>query len=354
MDPADKSYPLILVTGAAGWLGRRVLEALAGAPAAPGQPDLRKSRLRCLVLPSDDTREMRALGVEVVAGDLCDPDARLALMKEAEGALVLHLAGVVHAPGRARVFDQVNHRGTLALFEDAAAARVARFVAMSSNSPMGANPSPEDKFTEDSPYNPYMGYGRSKHLMELGLKRAAEHPGMPEIVIVRAPWFYGPGQPPRQTQFFTMVRTGKFPLMSGGRNRRSMAYIDSLAAGLVLCGTRAAAANRTYWIADERPYPMREVVDTVRSVLKEDFGMLVAERNLNVPGIIADVARLADGTIQALGLYHQKIHVLSEMNLTIACDISRAKAELGYRPLVELREGMRRSVEWCLKQGLSI
>jgi len=61
-----------------------------------------------------------------------------------------------------------------------------------------------------------------------------------------------------------------------------------------------------------------------------------------------------DGLLQSVGLYHQKFHVLSEMNMTIACDITRAKEELGYRPLVELREGMRRSIAWCLDQGLEI
>jgi nucleoside-diphosphate-sugar epimerase len=42
------------------------------------------------------------------------------------------------------------------------------------------------------------------------------------------------------------------------------------------------------------------------------------------------------------------------MNLTIACSIERAERELGYRPLVDLREGMRRSVAWCLENGIAL
>ena len=49
-----------------------------------------------------------------------------------------------------------------------------------------------------------------------------------------------------------------------------------------------------------------------------------------------------------------EIHVLSEMNKTIACSVDKARDELGYRPGVELREGMRRSVEWCLANGQEI
>src|SRR5262249_17046197 len=104
----------------------------------------------------------------------------------------------------------------------------------------------------------------------------------------------------------------------------------------------------------ERPYTMNEIVDTVRAVLRDDFGMAVKPSTIRVPGIAADVARLGDGLLQAAGLYNQELHVLSEMNLTIACSIERARRELGYRPLVDLREGMRRSVEWCLASGIGI
>jgi nucleoside-diphosphate-sugar epimerase len=227
-------------------------------------------------------------------------------------------------------------------------------VAMSSNSPIGFNPHPEHRFDETSPYRPYMGYGRSKMRMEEALRAQIGVAGGPEIVILRAPWFYGPGQPPRQTLFFTLIKEGKFPIVGNGRNRRSMGYTDNLAQGILLAAARPQAAGQIYWLADERPYAMTEIVETVRAVLREDFGMTVSGRQVRVPGLVADLARLADRGLQALGLYHQKIHVLSEMNLTIACDIGKAKRELGYQPAIELREGMRRSIAWCLAQGLAI
>ena len=99
---------------------------------------------------------------------------------------------------------------------------------------------------------------------------------------------------------------------------------------------------------------MKEIVDTVRDVLRDDFGMTVKPKTVQVPGIISDVARLGDGMLQKAGLYNQELHVLSEMNLTIACTIERAKKELGYKPLVELREGMHRSIKWCLDRNIEI
>jgi len=73
---------------------------------------------------------------------------------------------------------------------------------------------------------------------------------------------------------------------------------------------------------------------------------------MHLPSIIGEVARLADGALQAVGLYNQKIHVLSEMGHSIACSVEKAKSELGYAPTFDLRQGMRVSVEWCLANGL--
>jgi len=66
------------------------------------------------------------------------------------------------------------------------------------------------------------------------------------------------------------------------------------------------------------------------------------------------VAEKPDRVLQARGIYHQEMHVMGEMNKTIACDISRTTQELGYRPLIDLDEGMRRSVRWCRDRGVDL
>ncbi len=58
--------------------------------------------------------------------------------------------------------------------------------------------------------------------------------------------------------------------------------------------------------------------------------------------------------VQRTGRYHQQIHVLGEMNKNIACDIDVARVELGYDPPVALYDGMRRSIRWCVDQGLEL
>jgi nucleoside-diphosphate-sugar epimerase len=235
----------------------------------------------------------------------------------------------------------------------AVASRVRRVVHVSSNSPLGTNATPDQTFDETAPYHPYMKYGRSKMLGEQ-LVTEAVRAGTVEGVILRPPWFYGPGQPPRQTQFFSMIKNGGAPIVGAGDNRRSMAYVDNICQGALLAESTPNANGQIYWIADRRPYAMTEIVDTVERLLEKEFGFGVAHKRLRLPGAAGEIAGVVDWCLQSLGLYQQKIHVLSEMNKTIACRIDKAERELGYRPRVDLELGMRRSIEWILANGGSI
>jgi nucleoside-diphosphate-sugar epimerase len=344
-----------IVTGAAGWLGKRLVRLMAadGLEHTDLRGRFRDASVRCLVLPGQGA-ELRSFGprIEVLEGDLRNPADCEALCADAAGATVIHVAGVIH-PARVREFYDINVEGTKNLLTAAERAAARRAVVMSSNSPMGCNPHPEHQFDEHSPYRPYMNYGRSKMRMEQLVQQVQKN-GRLETVILRAPWFYGPDQPPRQTLFFSMVRKGGAPIVGSGNNLRSMGFVDNLAQGILLAAIRPRAAGETYWIADERPYSMNEIIDTIENLLEHEFGLEVAHKRLRLPGFASDLARLSDALLQSCGLYQQKIHVLSEMNQTIACSVTKARAELGYEPKVSLEEGMRRSIQWCVDQGVAL
>ncbi len=338
--------PLTLVTGAPGWIGTRLTRTLldpgAGTPAG-------EQRLRCLLMPGVDGSALpTSERLEIVGGDLRDPAAAAAFCRGAEGATLYHCAGLVHPARFVRDFYEVNVRGTRNLLSAAEQAGVRRVVALSSNSPAGNNPSRAHRFDEESPYRPYMAYGRSKMQMELVVREFQER-GKMETVILRPTWFYGPDQPARQTTFFRMIQSGSAPIVGDGENLRSMTYIDNLCQAMLLAGHSSRAAGQTYWIADRRPYSMNEIVDTVERLMETEFGLRVAHKRLRLPSFAGDIAQACDSALQAAGLYVQKVHVLSEMNKTIACSIAKAEQELGYAPSVELEEGMRRSLAWCLE-----
>lgn len=341
---------LALVTGAPGWAGSRLVSLLTGERAVPwphGVPPLRYERVRCLIAPWSDARELP--GVQTVLGDIRDPEAVARFVRGAAGADLYHFAGLIHPRLHVRELAEVNDLGARTLLAHAAPAGIRRVVALSSNSPVGVSRDPAALFDEDTPCHPYLAYGASKLAMERAVRGSAL-----ESVILRACWFYGPGQPARQNRFYRMVREGGAPLVAGGRARRSVSYVDAIASAALLAAAVPAAAGRTYWIADVRPYPMSEIVETIASVLSEDFGLQVKGGGLRLPGIAGDLAGLGDAVLQRAGLYNQQLHVLGEMNKTIACSVSRARRELGWDPGPGLREGTRRSIEWALEHGAAI
>ncbi len=335
----------VLITGVPGWLGNRFLEILLRGFEGQQGPALPWERIRCVVEPGVDTRAIEELSpaVEIARADI----TRNSLKGVCEGMDVLfHIAGMIHPPlfHVRRVYD-VNTNGTRNLLHAAADAGVKRFVYVSSNSPAGLNPSAHELLTEESPYNPYMNYGLSKYYAELAVRRFHEA-GRIETVILRPCWFYGPCQPARQTRFFKMIGGGKPIVFGNGQNLRSMSYVDNTCQALILAALSEKAAGNLYWIADRRPYSMLEIYETVADLL----GVTLKPRF--VPGALSELCKWTDGCLQSLGLYEMNIHVAGEMNKNIACSVEKARADLGYEPAVELREGMRRSIAWCRSKGL--
>ncbi|MGZ4680454.1 MAG: NAD-dependent epimerase/dehydratase family protein [Ilumatobacteraceae bacterium] len=333
-----------VVTGAAGWLGRALAHRLLADPS--------RRRLRLLAHTTAEGRQLQELGdVEVVVGDIAKPDTAARLLHGLGTDVdVIHTVGIIH-PKRTRQFFEVNVGGARNVAEAALDHGIRRLVHVSSNSPFGTNAHGGDTFRAVEPYHPYLNYGWSKMEGELVVLDAVAH-GL-DATIVRPPWFYGPFQPPRQTTFFRLVRAGRFPVVGDGERRRSMVYIENLVDGVIAAELTPAAKGRGFWVADARAYTVNEIVDTVGRALRDE-GFSVKEASTRLPAIAGRVAEIGDRVVQRVGRYQQQLHVLGEMNHTIACDISVTCAELGYEPRVELYDGMRRSIRWCVEQGLEL
>lgn len=346
-----KPYSCIVITGSSGWLGHAVVDAVVNGLA--DCQDLATPPFGTVpVIGIDQVKQATTKPDEVkfIQADLTDATAcNKVFAKVPKGALIIHLVGIIH-PRKVAQFTAVNVGAAQNVLTAALSCQARRIIMLSSNSVCGCNANPADRFTEASPYQPYLGYGRSKMQMEL-LTQALLEKQPTAWTIIRAPWFYGPGQPPRQSLFFSMIRQGRGPIVGGGDNRRSMAYTTNLAQGIVRAALTRKAAGQIYWIADAMPYTMNQIIDTVELLLEEEFGLACARKRLRLPGVAAKVAYGCDYLLQAAGLYHQKIHVLSEMNKTIACSISKAQDELGYHPTVALEQGMRQSIQDLLERG---
>jgi nucleoside-diphosphate-sugar epimerase len=327
-----------LVTGAPGWLGTELVRRL----------DERDESIRCLTLPGIDTSELDEFDVSAVDGDVRYPES-LRPAFDGNVDVVFHCAGIIHPPTLtgANMFFEVNADGTRNMLAEAARNDVDHFVYVSSNAAQGFNDDRDEWMTEDMPCEPESNYGRSKYQAEQYVRHYADEHGL-DYTIVRPCWYYGPRQPDRMTELMNMIQDGRPILFGNGNNLRSMTYVPALAdALLTVADDPDTSKGETYWIADEEPYSTNHIYRTIA----EQLGVEEEMAPRYIPGIVSWGMERLDVTLGELGFYEQHVHVAGEMRRNIACDPSKAMAELNYDPPSDLSEGMRRSVEWARENG---
>jgi nucleoside-diphosphate-sugar epimerase len=150
-----------LVTGGTGYVGIKVVDEL--------RQTRRDVRVIDVLLHSqeDQAAEQRDHGVDVVVGDIRDPDARGQALEGVDE--VVHLAAIVGDPACGLDPDHstdVNVNGTRALLEDALAAGVRKFVFASTCSNYGRMADPTVPVTEDGELAPISLYAEQKVSME--------------------------------------------------------------------------------------------------------------------------------------------------------------------------------------------
>ncbi|MGE0327464.1 MAG: NAD-dependent epimerase/dehydratase family protein, partial [Polyangiaceae bacterium] len=127
----------VIVTGASGWLGRRLVSALLKGLPGVAPFDAAPALQAVIVgIHTHDTPlpEWGDPRVRVVRGDLRDSAYAAELCQGASGALLFHTAGLIH-PRRVKDFYAVNTQGTAGLLDVAEQQGVRRAVVVSSNSP---------------------------------------------------------------------------------------------------------------------------------------------------------------------------------------------------------------------------
>ena len=333
-------YKKVYITGSNGWLGRQLTKSFfiddKDSIIFEKHQDL---MINCFILKGEEDSFFSALSsnINTFKGDISSQLSCKDFLQDATSEdILIHTAGLIH-PKSTKDFFRINVQGTLNIVHEAIEKKIKKIIVISSNSPCGNNQSNREVFDEQSPYNPYMGYGKSKMAMEIKLneKIAEGH----DITILRPPWFYGEEMPERQLTFYNMIIAGRFPFVGNGTNIRSVANVKNIVQGIILASIMPQSKGQTYWIADEKNLTMNEIVKTIQDVFVNEFNIECKDNKLRLPYFVGQIAQAIDWALQSFGLYHQKFHVLSEMNKNIACDISKAKADLGYSPKVNYYEG---------------
>jgi nucleoside-diphosphate-sugar epimerase len=216
-----------LVTGATGFVGSHLVEALRG----------RGVEVTALARSPAKAAGLAPLGVRVVAGSLHD---RPALAEAVAGQdVVYHVAGLVAARDEAE-FLAANRDGTQNLVDSAGRAEVQRFVLVSSMA--AAGPAAKGRpLTGDEPPRPVTAYGRSK----LASERVVTASGL-SWTVVRPPTVYGP-RDLEVLKIFRLARLGIAPVLGDGTQELSMVHAADLAEALIRGGSCPAAVGRTYY-----------------------------------------------------------------------------------------------------------
>jgi nucleoside-diphosphate-sugar epimerase len=324
----------ILVTGGTGFTGTALVERLCREGHSVVALDY-KEGLACDAL--------RALGAEVIIGSVTDRPAVERSMRDVE--FVFHLAAAfreLNVPNS--FYDEVNVGGTRVVLEAARQAGVRKFVYCSTCGVHGNIDHPPAG--EDAPIQPADYYQRTKYEAEPLVKEFGRA-GM-ETVILRPAAIYGPGDPERFFLIFKRVARGSFPMFGSGRTLYHPLYIDNLVDAFLRCMPPGAGAGREYLIADERYYPIEEIVRAVGRAL--DVPVRIRHYPV-LPVIVA--GHICETVCKPFGvtppIFPRRVDWYRQNR---AFDITRATRELGYQPKVELEDGLRRTGEWYRTMGL--
>ncbi|WP_238547594.1 NAD-dependent epimerase/dehydratase family protein [Meridianimarinicoccus roseus] len=242
----------ILVTGAAGFLGRQLVPVLrrearviAGVRTGTA-PDAD-------TLPLGDLAEMPELG-----SALSDVDC------------VVHCAARAHVLNDTEtdplpVFMRTNCEATLHLARQAAAAGVRRFVFISSIGVHG-NSTGDAPFRETDAPRPHAPYAVSKLAAEQGLADVARQTGM-ELVVIRPPLVIGPDPVGNLGTLARLIARGfPLPFALATRNRRSLVSGETLCDLIRVCTRHPAAPGRPLLVADEPPMSTRDILERLATV----------------------------------------------------------------------------------------
>jgi nucleoside-diphosphate-sugar epimerase len=323
----------VLVTGGTGFTGSHLCLRLASLGC----------NVKALVRSRHKAGALERAGVKTVTGDLKDKQS---LLKAAEGcSVVYHIAAAFRQEGIAeREFAEVNVRGTENMLEASFACGVTRFVHCSTVGVHGhvAHP-PAD---ETAPFNPGDIYQETK--LE-GERLAAEyfrnHP-LPGVVF-RPVGIYGPGDT-RFLKLFRHIKSGRFHMIGNGSALYHLTYIDDLVNGIILCGTHEKAVGNIYILGGNEYMTLNQLVALIADIL----GVRISRLKIPFWPVYA-AGFLCEKVCRPLRIeppiYRRRVDFFVKDR---AFDISKAKRELGYAPRVSPREGLKKTAEWYIENGL--
>jgi nucleoside-diphosphate-sugar epimerase len=302
-----------LVTGGAGFIGSHLAEEL-----------LRRGH-RVRIVDSLITGKRRNLehlgGADFLEGDLAEPD--VAARAVAGVDFVLHQAAIPSVPRSVKdpvTSNRANITASLNVLVAARDAGVKRLVYAGSSSAYGNTPTLPKR--EDMPTNPLSPYALQKLVVEQYCQLFTQLYGL-QTVTTRYFNVFGPRQDPGSpysgviSLFSTALLAGRQPVIYGdGEQTRDFTYVANVVDGVLRACEAPGVSGHMMNLATGGRISLNDLLKTMNAILGTNLTAIYKEPRA---GDVRDSQ----------------------------ADISKARALLGYTPMVGLEEGLRRTLDWC-------
>ena len=322
----------VLITGATGFIGSHLVEAL----------HKKNYNLRCLVRSTSNLHWLVGLPIEYVYGDLFDENAMNSAVKDVD--FIYHVAGITKAKSKEEYF-RGNHLATRNLMHSILkmGSSLQRFIHVSSQTAVGPSirGKPVDEFTA---FHPITTYGISK--MEAEKECLSLMDKIP-ITIVRPPAVYGP-RDKDVFEFFNTMNKGLQPMIGFADKFVSLIHVRDLVNGIIAAGEASKGIGQTYFISSERFYNWKEVGEVTSRVMgKRAFRIRIPEWGVFTVAAFAEFFSLFSSKPALLNFEKAKDMVQDAWT----CSIEKAKKELGFKESLTLEQGFRDTVQWYKEHG---
>ena len=328
------TYPRVLVTGAGGFVGGRVVEALHQA----GAPHI-KAATASLGNPHLSVHRSSAAAVEVTPYDLFDPASLARALHGAEA--VIHCA---RDDDPARMAE-----GLRRLLGASRAAGVRKVVQLSSVAVYGAA---TGEVVEDTPPAGKLdAYARAKLKSEADC-RAAAGEGM-AVAVLRPALVYGPGGALWTTPFVRRLAAGWQGLGPGGMGRANLVHVDDVARCAAFVAGEALGAYAVFNLSGPEAPTWNDYLARFADVLETPRPKGVQSTSLALAALRRPAAalkrKLSKGKAPAsLAPTWQELK-LFRLDAVYRTD---KLAAMGFEPSVSLDEGLADCARWAREQGM--
>ncbi|MDR3551699.1 MAG: SDR family NAD(P)-dependent oxidoreductase [Clostridia bacterium] len=324
----------VLVTGATGFMGKRLVKALIDNGCS----------VRVLVRNTELAHQEFQDSCEIVAGDTTRPETLVGCCDGVD--IVYHLAALMghDLPSEEafKRFRAINVQGTVNIVRECQKAGVKRFIHVSSTAAMGLLKVPVvDETTECAAYTPYQV---SKYESECFVMEEYRKSGFPAVVL-RPSMIYGPGFKGDFLTIAKVCKKGIFPTIGRGDNLSPALYITDLIHALILFAEKGEV-GQIYLLSSEQSYTLRETAMIISESLNKKLTFIY------VPVWAAEFGAWLLEKTYGISKKHPPVtkRNIQSMVTDRLFDINKAK-EVGFVQQVSFREGLSKTINYFKEQG---